>query len=139
MLSFAFARLGCRGAVTLEFGLVAVPFLALLFGGIEMGRYLHTVEALHNHADATLRAAVVYVGNDVSNRCLTDLSNAITRPPLPAGLAAARLTVARPSCSRNDTTRVITISVSASYHFSFVAGLLGLADQKIDRVVQQAL
>jgi len=125
--------------VTLEFGLVAVPFLALLLGGIEAGRYLYTVDALHAHTEATLRAAVIHAGIDPSSRCLTDLSDAITRPSLPAGLEGARLIMAQPSCSRDSKSLVVTVTVSTSYRFSFAADLLGLADQQIRRVVQQVL
>lgn len=139
MSNSVFARVGRRGAVTLEFGLVVVPFLTLLLAGIEMGRYLYTVDALSHHAETTLRATVVYVSNDPSNRCLANLSNVITRPSLPVGLSTGQLTLAQPSCLLDSSSKVITVTVSASYRFNFASGLLGLADQRIDRVVQQAL
>jgi Flp pilus assembly protein TadG len=139
MLNFVSAKLGCRGALSLEFALVALPFVSLLLGGIETGRYLYTVQALSNYAEATLRAAVVHVGDDLANRCLADLSSAFTQPAVPPGLQAARLTRARPSCSRNATSRVVTISVVTTYRFSFAVTLFGLVDQEIRRQAQQTL
>jgi len=139
MSSFVCARLGRRGALSLEFGLVALPFLMLLLGGIELARYVYTTEAVDSHANATLRAALVYVGGDSASRCLSDLSTAITRPTLPPGLAADRMMRNEVSCLNGSSSGQIKVSVAVVYRFSFIAGLFGASEQEISRTAQQSL
>ncbi|MDJ0391286.1 TadE/TadG family type IV pilus assembly protein [Roseomonas sp. E05] len=139
MPSFACARLGRRGALSLELGLVALPFLMLLLGGIELARYAYTVEAVERHANATLRAALVYVGGDTTNRCLSELSAAIAPPALLPGLAADRMIRNQASCAIDSTSRQITVRVAVAYRFSFIAALFGAVEQEISRTAQQSL
>lgn len=134
-----FARLGRRGALSLEFGLVALPFLMLLLGGVELARYVYTAEAVGSRADATLRAALVYVGQDSADRCLADLSGVISRPGLPAGLAADRMVRDEASCARDATSHAITVSTVTVYRFDFLASLFGATRQDISRTARQSL
>jgi hypothetical protein len=139
MLSCAFVKLGRRGALSLEFALAAMPMTILLLGGIEMARYLYTVQALHSHTDALLRAALVHVGADSKNRCLADLSGSITRPVLPVGVDASRLTQDQPRCQQDNSSRTLLVSAFVSYRFSFAIRLFGAGDVQISRTAQQSL
>ena len=125
-----------RGATSLEFALVGMPFLMLLLGGMEVARYAYTVEAVHNYAARAVRAALVYVGTDTTNRCLNALPLSLTASP---GLDQARLTPAAARCVRDSKTGVLTVTVSTSYRFSMVTGLLGARERTVSETQSRAL
>ncbi|WP_158600942.1 TadE/TadG family type IV pilus assembly protein [Teichococcus wenyumeiae] len=137
MSNSVFARLGRQGALSLEFALAALPFMLLFMGGIEMSRYVYTVQAVHSHADALLRKTLVYVGSDAQNRCLTDLAAAVTRSGLPMGLEPERLVQERRGCQRSGS--VILVSVDIRYRFTFAVNLFGTGETSITRAAQQSL
>jgi TadE-like protein len=49
-----------RGQALVEFAFVLVPFLLLLYGIIEFGRYVYTVQVLNNAAREGARYAIVH-------------------------------------------------------------------------------
>lgn len=84
-----------RGAATVEFALVLIPFLLLLLGAIEMGRVLFT---FNSAVEATRRGARTAVVSAIDSGAiltemktiLPDLSNATVQVNyLPAGCASA--------------------------------------------------
>lgn len=137
MWKSVFVRLGQRGALSLEFALAALPFMLLFMGGIEMSRYLYTVQAVHSHADALLRKTLVHVGGDAQNRCLADLSAAVRRPDLPIGLQAERLVQERRGCQSGSNAMLVSVDVS--YRFTFAVNLFGAGEMRITRMGQQNL
>ena len=123
----ALLRLGNRrGAMTLEFALVALPFFMLLLGAMDLGRYWYTVHALRNYSADAARAAFVYVNHDPIGRCTAVVPVAVERSP---GLNPDDLTAATARCQRNQATGVTEVTVTAGYRFRFAMGLLGIAEQ----------
>ncbi|MFC0408552.1 TadE family protein [Roseomonas elaeocarpi] len=120
----------------MEFALIGLPFLMLLLGGMEFARYAYTVQAVRSYAAQAARAALVYVGNDTANRCVGTLPLSLTPSP---GLDEARLTPAKAGCVRDSKTGVLTITVSTSYRFSMVTGLLGAGDRTVSETQSRAL
>jgi hypothetical protein len=116
------------GATSLEFGLVLIPLSMLLFGAMDLARYWYSVEALRSYAADAARAAVVHVSGDPAGRCTGPVP--VSAPPTP-GLQAANLTPAQAVCTRNAATGVATVSVSTSYRFRFVMGMLDTGAQTI--------
>lgn len=137
MSSSVFARLGRRGALSLEFALAALPFMLLFMGGIEMSRYVYTVQAVHAHADALLRKVMVHVGGDVQNRCLADLSAAVARPELPMGLEPGQMVQEDRGCQRNGSLALVSVDVR--YRFVFAVNLFGTGEASIIRTARQNL
>jgi Flp pilus assembly protein TadG len=60
------SRQRSRGQALTEFALVLVPFLLLLYGIIEFGRYVYTVEVMNNAARDGARYAIVHGANSLS-------------------------------------------------------------------------
>jgi Flp pilus assembly protein TadG len=48
-----------RGTTALEFGLIGLPFLLMLLGIFDIGRYAITAHSLQTLADANARALIV--------------------------------------------------------------------------------
>ena len=102
-------RLGCRGAGTMEFALVAAVFFSLLLGGIEVARYMTIVQSLRNLTGEAARAALI------ANNGGAAWSASAVKGLVPF-LDASKITIspATPSCTAN------LITVSASYPFTSV-------------------
>jgi len=139
MPNSASIRLGQRGGLSLEFGLVALPFLMLLLGGVELARYVYTAQAVDSYAEAMLRTTLVHVGGDTANRCLADLASAVTQPKLPAGLVAERISQRQAGCTRESNGGIPRVSVAITYRFTFLVSLFGSAEQQISRTAQRSL
>lgn len=137
MSNSVFVRLGRRGALSLEFALATLPFMLLFMGGIEMSRYVYTVQAVHAYADAVLRRTLVYVGEDAQKRCLADLSEVVARPGLPMGLEPEQLLQERRGCQRNGSITLVSIDIS--YRFTFAVNVFGTGEARITRAAQQNL
>ena|SRR5256885_852448 len=58
-------KLDQRGVAALEFGVVALPFLVLMFATFDLGRYALTKQSLHKLANAGGRAWMICYQNDV--------------------------------------------------------------------------
>ena len=101
----------------------------------DIDRRLQLLEA----EQPNLRAALVYVGQDSADRCVADLSGVISRPVLPAGLAADRMVRDEASCARDATSNAITVSTVTVYRFDFLASLFGATRQDISRTARQSL
>lgn len=103
-------RRGCRrGAMTIEFALIAGPLLIAILAVFDWGRYLGTRAAFSNAVAAVTREAVT---NTAVHNCTTAETWALSRSAL---LDAAQLTV----CVTADPT-TSTLTVTASYNFRFL-------------------
>jgi Flp pilus assembly protein TadG len=109
------------GTTSLEFALVAVPFVFLLLAGMDLGRYFITRHSLRTLVVETARLAVI----NCAGRSACDYATAVPTPTLmwakvpfldPAGSGA--------SLSANQTVNaasgVATVTATASYDFTFV-------------------
>lgn len=115
--------LDCAGAASLEFALVGLAFLLILFGTLDLGRYFMTMHSLRTLTSALARATLVYCGR--TGAVYTSSCN------LPAaGVDSAESQVpflksidftSTPSATRSQAVAgVATITASATYNFTFV-------------------
>lgn len=80
------------GSAAVEFALILVPFILLLFGGLEFGRLVWTRNALQQTAVATARCMGVR-----QTACVTGTTIDVTRSIAFAQTQAAGFSVAMPS------------------------------------------
>jgi hypothetical protein len=52
-------RLGCTGTASLEFALVAIPFLLMLIAGTDLGRYFLTQHSLRTATSTAARSMLI--------------------------------------------------------------------------------
>jgi hypothetical protein len=108
------------GTSSLEFALVAVPFVFMLVGGMDLGRYFITRHSLHTLVDETARSAVVNCFNQKAcpyGTAVPTPSNLWSKVPfLQQSLAGASLTVSQ---TFDTTTGIRTITATANYPFAF--------------------
>jgi Flp pilus assembly protein TadG len=103
-------RRGCRrGAITIEFALIAGPLLIAILAVFDLGRYLGTRAAFSNAVAAVTREAVV---NTAMRNCGEPETWVLSRSAL---LTATPLSVC---ITENSGTQ--TLQVTASYDFRFV-------------------
>jgi Flp pilus assembly protein TadG len=114
------------GVASLEFALVGSLLMSLLFGTIEIGRYLFTLESLRTAAAEAARAvtlrgsANMNSGNDACTGLSGDLTGVQTRTPF---LDPSTLSLKMSSCATNGG--VTTVTVTVKYPFSFVVPVFG--------------
>ena len=104
-------RRAIRGTTTLEFAIVAVPLMLLLFGTIEFGRMMWTLQAMQLAGDQTARC--VAIG---ASACAVPTSYAATTAQgLGAvGLAASGVAVATQTASSSPAVCALTGSNTAT-------------------------
>jgi Flp pilus assembly protein TadG len=121
-----------RGSVVVEFAMVGFIFFVLLLGAVDIGRYQITVQSLHDVTAEAARVALLHAGqttaSDAQNGTSTTplmsnaaLKAAVTAPNLTPFLTPASLIVTSALTSPNG---VATITVTATYPFTFLAPLL---------------
>lgn len=109
--------------------LVLASFLMMLMGGIELGRYLFTLESLQVLAETAGRYGVVNGWGTQSDAC-TAAGDLISNQSLPAGIAVPpfvdpQVTTLCVGTDLNDG--VISVSVLATASFtSYIPGVTGL-------------
>jgi Flp pilus assembly protein TadG len=107
--------LGERGAAAVEFALVVPLLLMLLIGIIEVSRALNT--------QATLSAAAREAARSMS--LVNNVAQARTAAQTAVGslgLSSSAISVTPATCALDGST---TVTVTITYHQTFVAGLLG--------------
>lgn len=122
-----------RGSVAVEFAMIGFVFFVLLLGAVDIGRYQFTVQSLHDITAEAARVALLYAGNATatnsqnggSNTTLMSnaaLKSAVTSPNnLTPFLAPASLSI---TGTPSTLDGVATITVTATYPFTFLAPLL---------------
>src|SRR4051812_30441168 len=120
------------GAVAVEFGIIGLVFFILLLGAVDLGRYQITLQSLRDISAGASRvalldrgqvASVVGAGGSATNKSDTALKAAVTSPTnLTPFLPPASLTIV--TSEPTSLTGVRTITVTATYPFSFLAPLL---------------
>jgi Flp pilus assembly protein TadG len=108
------ARLGRRGAASLEFALVGPLLVLLLVGGMEAGRYMVTLESLRMASAEAVRTVTLRGGRNIGAglAACTGLSGAQTGDA--AGLPfldAAKLTVMLSDCASDGAVTRVRVAV----------------------------
>lgn len=112
-------HLGRKGSTTLEFALVCMAFLMLLFGVMEVGRYYFTSEAVRTvAAEAARKTMLDYRSTSpgvcpTSNAIKTYVTSTLARSPF---LSATDLTLTV-SCG-TDGSGAKSLAVDVTYPFS---------------------
>jgi Flp pilus assembly protein TadG len=95
-----------RGAQAVEFALIAPSLLLLVLGGMEFGRLLWTVSALHMSVEQAARCGAMGL-------CTTGTAPAYAAAVVPQlQFGSSTFTVSKPSCG---------FQVSATYTYTFIA------------------
>jgi Flp pilus assembly protein TadG len=103
-----------RGATLIEFSLVCLVLMALIFGSIEMDRLLLVYTAMANSARAGVRYAAVHgVFNPTS---ISNVQQVVKNLASTGILDPSRMTIA---VSYQDTTKRIGSSVSVSVQYPY--------------------
>jgi Flp pilus assembly protein TadG len=121
-----------RGSVVVEFAMIGFIFFALLLGAVDIGRYQITAQSLHDVTAEAARVALLHAGQTTASNAQNQTSTtplmsnaalklAVTAPNLTPFLAPASLIVTSALTSPNG---VATITVTATYPFTFLAPLL---------------
>ena len=117
-----------RGIASLEFALVGGLLLSLLLGGIDLARYMFTLECLRATAADAVRLATLQGSRNLNtgSAACTSLSGALAGssarvPFLRANLVTATLS----GCATQ--ARITTVTVTVQYPFSFVVPVFGTA------------
>src|SRR3974390_2994097 len=76
-------RLGRWGTVSLEFALVAVPFVLIMIAGMDLGRYFITEHSLRTLAAEAARSAMVNCFGSAGGCALTAAQKAATETASP--------------------------------------------------------
>jgi Flp pilus assembly protein TadG len=114
---------GRAGVTSLEFALVVVAFFLMLFGVVDVARYFLTWHGLNSVASEAARASQV---NNWSFACGHPSSGtAATVAGAAPFLATSQLTLC---VVKGTSTGLTTISVTASYPFSFMIALFAGAN-----------
>jgi hypothetical protein len=117
-------RIGQAGTTSLEFALVAIPFVFILVAGMDLGRYFLTQHSLRTLTSEAARATLVSCYGSTS-ACSLPTSGSYPSEPAVAAmvpfLASGSITWVKASQSApNQNTGVRTISVEVKYPFSFI-------------------
>jgi len=103
-----------RGATAAEFALVIPIFLAMVFGSIELGRFMWVRSSLQTAAEAAARCSALTApqcGNDAATQAYA------ASVAMGANVPASAFTVTSPACGR---------AVTASYDFTPITPLVPL-------------
>jgi uncharacterized membrane protein len=118
------AVLGRSGTASLEFALVAIPFVFLLLAGMDLGRYFITQHSLRTLISEAARSALVNcssLGNCSYAQAVPSPSIVWAKVPfLSSALPLASLTASQ---TIDISSGIRTISVTGKYPFSFILPL----------------
>jgi len=119
-----------RGTVAIEFAFVGLIFITLLLGAVDLARYQIVRQSLQSMAEDAARAALLLssVGAVPGSGCTTvvggaALKTAVTTPNNPTPMLNPASLTLSPVCAVSGTG-VRTVTVTATYPFTFVAPLL---------------
>jgi Flp pilus assembly protein TadG len=113
------------GVSAIEFGVLAPVLFTLLLGTLDFARMFYIRQGMENATEQALR---YYMLNPAATQSdvTTQLSNAMV------GGMGSQLTVAYADTTNcNSNSAAICTTITVSYPFHFVAGLLGLGDKTL--------
>lgn len=103
------------GATALEFGLIGTIFCMLLLGGIEVGRYYYTYEAIRTIVAEAARQA--QVNPSLSGCAIGTAINSTVTARSSLNVAGLQVCFDRTLTTNNSVSVVV---VNATYNFAFV-------------------
>jgi len=113
-------RLGRKGTSSLEFALVAVVFLSLMFAGMDLGRYFITQHSLRTLTSELIRATMVQCAGTITACTLSAANIQAAKAKVPFLVSANIGLPTTPTRGAvNPNTGVMTVTASASYAFVF--------------------
>ena len=112
--------MGRSGTTSLQFALVAVPFVFLLMAGMDLGRYFITQHSLRTLVSEAVRATLVSCYGSASACNLPSASETTVAAKVPFLTSGSITWVTASQTAPNASTGVRTISVSVSYPFTFI-------------------
>jgi Flp pilus assembly protein TadG len=123
-MSRAFARrrnllMGNAGSTSLEFALVAIPFLFMLIAGMDLGRYFITQHSLRTLGSEAVRSTLIYCFGQ-NTACSLPAANKQTAKAMVPFLAAGSIGLTASQTAPVAGTGFRTITVTAQYPFAFI-------------------
>src|SRR5689334_22316838 len=118
--------LGRSGTASLEFALVAIPFVLLMIAGMDLGRYFITQHSLRTLTSEAARATLVACyGSTSASGCPLPTSGAYPSEPsvvakVPFLVPSSVTWVTANQTAPNASTGERTISVTVTYPFNFI-------------------
>jgi hypothetical protein len=112
--------LGGSGTSSLEFALVAVPFMLLMIAGMDLGRYFITQHSLRTLTSEAVRAMLIACYGATAACPMGSSDKAAVAAKVPFLVAGS---ISWPTASQsapNASTGERTISVTITYPFTFV-------------------
>jgi len=123
-MSRAFARRRRRltdqaGATSLEFALVAIPFLLMLIAGMDLGRYFITQHSLRTLGAEAMRATLIYCFGQTT-ACSLPAPNKQSAKAMVPFLVGGSIMLTANQTALVAGTGFRTITVTAQYPFAFI-------------------
>jgi Flp pilus assembly protein TadG len=123
-MSRAFARRRNRladeaGSTSLEFALVAIPFLFMLIAGMDLGRYFITQHSLRTLGAEAMRATLIYCFGQTTACSLPTANEQAAKAMVPF-LAGSSIVLTANQTAAVAGTGFRTITVTAQYPFAFI-------------------
>jgi Flp pilus assembly protein TadG len=110
---------GRAGTASLEFALVALPFILLMLAGMDLGRYFITKHSLHTLTSEAVRSMLVNCFNQAA-QCNLSATNKSTVATMVPFLDPNSVTWVTANQSAPDpATGVRTVTVNVTYPFTF--------------------
>ncbi len=126
-----------RGTTSLEFALVGGLLLSLLVGGLDLARYMFTLECLRATTAEAVRLATLRgsqnlnAGSAACSSLSGSLAGAAARVPF---LHADQVTATLSGCATQ--AGVTTVTVTVQYPFSFAVGYFGAKSRPMSETAQ---
>jgi len=114
-----------RGVSIIEFGIIAPLLLTMSLGTIDMGRMFYVRQSLEY---ATETAARYYMLNPSSG---TSAITTYLQNKMPTNLGSSVSVSYADTASCNSNSAVTCTTITATYPFNFVAGMLGLGTRTL--------
>ena len=108
------------GTTSLEFALVATPFVFLLMAGMDLGRYFITQHSLRTLVSEAVRATLISCYGSTTSCNLPSASKTTVAAKVPFLTSGSISWGTANQGAPNASTGVRTISVTASYPFTFI-------------------
>ena len=127
MMRRAFIRLlrDCRGVSAIEFGILGPVLFAIVLGALDFGRMFYVRQGMEN---ATEKAARYYMLNPSASQ--SAVTSQITQAMV--GGLGGQLSVAYADTTNCNSQSALTCTtITVTYPFHFIAGILGLADKTL--------
>jgi hypothetical protein len=115
-----FPLLGHAGTASLEFALVAIPFVFLLIAGMDLGRYFITQHSIRTLSSEAVRSIFIYCYGSTSTCQLPLIKQQALEAKVPFLAQGSIVLNPPPAQTAPDSNGIRTITVGVQYPFTFV-------------------